>query len=333
MAALHHTFPSKLRLTRAWRAIHRSSVPVLMFHGVLPDADASPFNARGKMISPGKMRSFLERLARMFRAVSMDEFLDRMESGEKLSNAMVITFDDGYRNVYSHAYPVLREMGLPFAVFVSTGYVDTDRVMPSDVLNYSVAMTTARTLPKGVLPEETDLGSPEAKARALPLLKRSLASFGFDRANERLDWICERLGVRRDGAAWDDVRFLSSGQIREMSDGGVTFGGHTVTHAILSRESPERVRTEVRECKGTLESITGKAVASFAYPNGSRADFDETSKRELREAGYAASFATIHGLYRPGDDPFEIRRIGVDNRWPYEELETRASGVLKVFSQ
>jgi peptidoglycan/xylan/chitin deacetylase (PgdA/CDA1 family) len=91
------------------------------------------------------------------------------------------------------------------------------------------------------------------------------------------------------------------------------------------------VRAEVRECKHALEAITGTRIDVFAYPNGGRGDFSEAVKNEVRQAGYAASFSTIHGLYRPGDDPFEIRRVGLDNRWSYEEFETRASGILKAF--
>jgi peptidoglycan/xylan/chitin deacetylase (PgdA/CDA1 family) len=331
MAAVLHTMASRIRLTGFWRRIHASSVPVIMFHGVIPSADTSPFNASGKMVSPEKLRSFLAKIARIFRVVSMDEFVACIRNGERADNIMVLTFDDGYRNVYRHAYPVLKDMGLPFTVFVSTGFVDTDRVMPSDVLNYAMATTAAAVLPKGVLPRDVDIGTPEAKATALELLKNALKTAGADRKAGHIDRICEALRVRRDGPEWDDARFLTSAEMREMTASGVSFGGHTVTHPILSSETPDRVRAEVRECKHALEAITGTRIDVFAYPNGGRGDFSEAVKNEVRQAGYAASFSTIHGLYRPGDDPFEIRRVGLDNRWSYEEFETRASGILKAF--
>jgi peptidoglycan/xylan/chitin deacetylase (PgdA/CDA1 family) len=330
MAALIHTTPARLRITHLWRKIHRTSVPVLMFHGVLPDADTSLFNPSGKFVSPERMQSFLGRIARMFRIVSMDEFISGTLNGRSPTNTMVLTIDDGYENVHRYAYPVLRGMGLPFTVFVSTGFVDTDRVLPWDILNYAVMGTDAALLPAGVLPRDVELGTPEAKRAALQLIKNHIRTESADRVVDSVDRICEALHVRSDAPDWSAVRFLSSAQIREMAGNGVTFGGHTVSHPVLSRESRDRVRTEVRECKRVLESITGRAVTVFAYPNGAAGDFNETTKEELRAAGYIASFATIHGLHHPGDDLFEIRRIGVDNRWTYDEFETRASGVLKA---
>jgi peptidoglycan/xylan/chitin deacetylase (PgdA/CDA1 family) len=331
MAALLHTLPSTLRLAGAYRKLRSSSVPVLMFHGVLPDAAASPFNSRGKIISPKKLEAFLGRFARIFRIVAMDEFVSRMLRRERPRNVSVLTFDDGYRNVYTHAYPVLKAMGLPFTVFVSTGFTDTAAVLPTDILNYAVSKTAATALPRGVLEREIDMSTPQAKASALRLLKESLKAATADEKARLLDRICEALRVKRDGPEYDDVRFLSSAEIREMAAQGATFGGHTVTHPILSSEPADRVRAEVREGKRALESITGTTVSVFAYPNGSRADFNEAVKREVREAGYAAAFSTIHGLHRPGDDLFEIHRVGVDDRWSYEEFETRASGILKAF--
>lgn len=325
-----HSLPARLRLNALFRKVHRSSVPVLMFHGVMPDAEKSPFNTKGKMISPERMKSFLDRILRIFDVISAEEFVSIILAGKSLSNSILITFDDGYENVYRYAYPILKELGLPFAVFVSTGFVDTDKVLPWDLLNFAVMSTTERLLPAGVLPREIELGSLEAKRAALALLKESLKKESADRVAEHIERICKSLKTRLDAPELLAVRFLKSSEIKEMSGSGVVFGGHTVNHPILSRESSERARSEIRLCKQELESITGKKVSIFAYPNGAIGDFDETTKSELEEAGYLAAFTTIHGLYHPGDDPLEIPRIAVDSRWSSEEFETRCSGLLQA---
>jgi peptidoglycan/xylan/chitin deacetylase (PgdA/CDA1 family) len=90
------------------------------------------------------------------------------------------------------------------------------------------------------------------------------------------------------------------------------------------------VRDEVTACKKRLETITGKQVKSFAYPNGQPEDFNEMVKDEVRTAGYLAAFTGIRGLARPGGDLFEIKRLLVDCRWSYKEFETRASGILEA---
>jgi len=87
------------------------------------------------------------------------------------------------------------------------------------------------------------------------------------------------------------------------------------------------------ECKRWIEDLTGKPVRYFAYPNGRREDFNSMVIDELKQAGYHAAFTSMRGLFRPGDDLFEIRRISVNNRWSYEEFETRVSGVLRMMAR
>jgi peptidoglycan/xylan/chitin deacetylase (PgdA/CDA1 family) len=330
MSGFIHRLPSRLHLTRVWRAVHRSSVPVLLFHGVLPDADTSPFNATGKFISPRRLRSYLTRIARTFRIISIEDLISRLREKRETSNVMVITFDDGYANVHTHALPLLCEMELPFSVFVTTGLVGTKTVLWTDMVEYAVSKTSETVLPRGVLPHDAKLDGPAARRDAIALVKNALKDLSAAAVAERMALLREVLRTPPDAPELDDVRFLSEEQIKDMVRRGVVFGGHSVTHPILSRETPDRIRSEVRGCKSALEAFTGGRVEYFAYPNGRRQDFNDTVKRELKEAGFCASLTTIHGLHHPGDDLFEIRRIAVDNRWAYEEFETRVSGILKA---
>jgi peptidoglycan/xylan/chitin deacetylase (PgdA/CDA1 family) len=319
---------SRLRLNSLWRAVHTSSVPVLLFHGVVPDADTNPVNFGGKLISPEQLRTFLHRLERIFRAISIDEFVEAAMKRQKIKNAMVITFDDGYSNVYTEAFPVLRELGFPFCVFMTTGNIDTDAVLWTDILPHAIFTTEEATLPEGILDHDLPLRTDAEKHRAVAELKNLLKQKPLEEVNDIIDSICERLRVPRQTRELQKFSTLTSQQIKEMSDSGVVFGGHTVTHPILSRESVNRIQEEVVGCKEALERITGKTVRYFAYPNGTRDDFNQTVKDELRRAGYVAAFTTIAGLYYEGDDLSEVKRIGVANRWTYWELEARASGLL-----
>jgi hypothetical protein len=90
------------------------------------------------------------------------------------------------------------------------------------------------------------------------------------------------------------------------------------------------VRSEVTDCKDRLESLTGRGIRCFAYPNGQSGDFNDMVKEEVRQAGYEAAFTAMPGLNRPGTDLFEIKRLPVDCRWSYEEFDTRVSGLLET---
>jgi peptidoglycan/xylan/chitin deacetylase (PgdA/CDA1 family) len=330
MSRILFELPSRLGVTNLWRAIDRFSVPVVALHGVLPDADTSPFNSTGKFITPEKLRGFLERVSRIFGVIPLEEFIDAHLAGKKIKNAMVLTFDDGYRNTYRYAFPVLREMGLPFAVFVTTGFIDSDMVLWNDRLEFAVASTRQRVLPAGILAREASLATPDERQAAILELKEVLKRKPRDEAAGLVDALCELLGTDSASPKLDDVRFLKSAEVAELAAANVAIGGHSVTHPVLSRESRERVSREVLDCKKRLEEITAKPVTSFAYPNGRREDFSDIVKETLIAAGYRAAFTTIHGVCRPGDNSLELRRIAFNNRWTYAEFETRASGVLKA---
>lgn len=57
-----------------------------------------------------------------YRVVSLDTALDELDAGDE-SSKVVITFDDGFSEVHAHAWPLLREAGMPFTIYVATAHV------------------------------------------------------------------------------------------------------------------------------------------------------------------------------------------------------------------
>lgn len=322
-------FPSRLGLTRLWRSCHRGDVPVLFLHGVLPDKVSRPFNASGKFVSPERLRRFLAHLGRAHKFIGLDDYLDHLYGRRSLSGSLLLTFDDGYANNHEHALPLLSGLGVPFAVFVATGFVGTRDVMWTDRLEYAVNVTRRTVLRCGIADSGLAVATAGQKAAAIATLRARLKRAPSAEARARVREICAALDVDPDGPELDGVRFLDAAQIRGLRARGVAIGSHTVSHAILARESAEDARREIVLSRERLEEILGEPVRHFAYPNGRREDFDENVKGALREAGYVSGFSTIAGISRPGDDPFEVRRFAVNGRATCRELETRISGLLE----
>jgi peptidoglycan/xylan/chitin deacetylase (PgdA/CDA1 family) len=321
--------PAKLGLTGLWRWLRPGVTPVIAFHGVLPERESHFFNATGKFVTPERLRAVLKRFCRLYQPTSIEDLVGALLDGRELKNRFVLTFDDGYANVYNEAFPLLRDMGIPFTVFVTTGMVDTDRVMWNDLLEFAVFSTEKTVLPAGVVERPLSLRSPSLRRDAIIHIKRSLKLRNLEDCLEEVENICRVLKVRTDAPELAWVRFLTRDQIREMSQAGVILGGHTVNHPILSREPRQRVREEVGGCKHDLEEIAGRSVITFAYPSGLPGEFDDTAKEEVQRAGYRAAFTAIPKPACPGDDLFAIGRLLVDCRWTHYEIETKASGMLR----
>ena len=97
-------------------------VIVLMYHRV--ETPRTAWESRYS-ISPAMFEAHMLALARRgFHAVAMEALSDWLEGGAPLdSGAFVLTFDDGFRSVWEHAFPVLTQLGWPFTVFLVSNLI------------------------------------------------------------------------------------------------------------------------------------------------------------------------------------------------------------------
>ena len=248
-----------------------------------------------------------------FAVFFLDELVERAARGEVPANAIAITFDDGYRDNYTNAFPILRELSLPATIFLVTDALDDNRLIWHDRVFDAFHRTRVPRLAfDGTEVPLTDLAEKhEALATVLAVLRSSAPS----KRDETIDSLLERLGVAsppREG--WDK---LTWDHVREMNEHGIRFGAHTLDHPILSRVSEDEARRQIRDSKARIESELGATITAFAYPNGRALDFDTGTKRILNEEGFRSAVTTVDGANDAGSDPLALRRVGMWGNDPY----------------
>lgn len=163
-----------------------------------------------------------------------------------------------------------------------------------------------------------DDACPSVHARALPILRRyQVPAVLFVPAGE----------LRRDDARGPmdespDARMTQT-QLRELAAAGVTIGSHAWHHRSLGRLSVDDARDEAERSRRDLESLIGKPVTTFAYPFGTRADFNASTRAILLAAGYTTAFTSQHGAVFPDTDPLTLPRIkieGGEGLWMFRRL-------------
>jgi peptidoglycan/xylan/chitin deacetylase (PgdA/CDA1 family) len=249
----------------------------------------------------------MEYLAENYHALSLEDAVGRLICADVPDNAIVITFDDGYRDNYLNAFPVLRHLSIPATVFLATGAIGSEEVLWHDRV-FSAFRETKVSWLNGIINDHRryPLRNLEEKLSSQQEILRLLWALDDD---ERLSWIerlilklevCDRKERPNLMLNWDEIRIMQQHHI--------AFGSHTVTHPILSRSSVERIRTEIQSSKETIEKHLNVPVTTFAYPVGRSEDFNENVKMLLREAGYICAVTTIFGANEGGQDPFELKR-------------------------
>ena len=112
-------------------------------------------------------------------------------------------------------------------------------------------------------------------------------------------------------------------QLDALLEAGLTVGSHGWTHRSLGRMSAAQAREHAERSREALERHTGRPVTSFAYPFGTRADYNRTTANLLRMAGYRSAFTSQHGAISPGANPLELPRLKVEGGegwWMFRRL-------------
>jgi peptidoglycan/xylan/chitin deacetylase (PgdA/CDA1 family) len=263
--------------------------------------------------------------------VSMSQAADWLEQRAPLpENALAITVDDGYRDFYQVAYPVLREYGIPATVYLVSDFVDRSGWLWVDQVQYEFLHGQARSF-QMELPEQPprsfELGTAEtrtAAARAVTEASKKLSNTERLRLLEKLP---EQLGVPLPQEAPAEYEAVRWDEVREMAAAGIEFGAHTRTHPILSRLAGEQeLAAEIGGSKRQIEQQVGRAVEHFCYPNGAREDVDRETVEAVRAAGFRTAVTAESGLNHDAVDPFRLLRIGVEPGLEVDYFERCAAG-------
>ena len=323
-ASTAESLPVRLRA-----ALRRQFAPptiVLLYHRVLPGVGR---DANQLAMSTENFARHLAWLTANAHPLRLSEFLAGLRHStigqltlDGPKPRVLVTFDDGYADNFHHALPLLVEHGLSAVVFPVAAMIGTDRPFWWDALDQIIfdgwPAAGAWELPDGALvPAYPDRG---ATYRIFHGLLKPLAD---DSRQAVLASLAEQAGVTP--RASDDSRSMTWPQLRAWLAAGMQVGGHTRTHAELAGLTAEELRDEIAGCKTELERKLGTPVDTFAYPYGSKNDFDAPVEQCVREAGFRCALANRPGQVRWARDRFALPRYLVRN-WTADELAARVQG-------
>lgn len=280
---------------------------VMIFHRVLPapdpflsgDPDADEFTA--------VMRVITDR----FTPLSLSEGVRRLRDGTLPPRAVCVTFDDGYADNLLVAQPILSALGIPFTVFVASGFLDGE-AMWNDRVSEAI-----RRFPDDTIDlqdfgcGEQSLSDIQQRARVANMLIRQLKY----ETSEKRERIASELVNRYAPNMLSPM--LTRDQVRELRARGVEIGGHTVTHPILANTGDREAYSEIENNKIELEKLLGERLRFFAYPNGKPGqDFAQPHADMVRTIGYEAALTTSPGVSTVDTDPFWLPRFTPWDRTP-----------------
>lgn len=313
-------------VAQAVNLVRGPSLTILMYHAVIEE----PLPLRDFcFIRAEDFAAQMSRLAKNgTKVLPLADAVASLKRGELTGPTISITFDDGYRNNVGTAMPVLQQYGFPATIFLATGSIGTEKALWPCRLNIAVEATKLTSLSlHGAGYPLHDRSTREETLRALK--ERVKVSAGDDPAGA-VDEIERALDVAVDPSVprSSPYAMLDQADIETAVQSGlIEFGGHTVSHPIMSRLSDAQLDLEITDSLEAVKQLTAKSCRTFAYPNGRAEDYDERAVRLLNERGIEAAVTTAEGINRRHADPLRLRRVRVGPNFRSWQLEAAASGL------
>ena len=264
---------------------------ILGYHRVVEDFASTARHEMPSMLTGAEMfERHLDLVGRHFRFATLDEIGERLASGEPFHERVAaVTFDDGYRDNYEHAFPILQRKGIPAAVFVVTDLVGKpcwqihDRLFHLISKAYSAWDNPRRELSALMrtlaLPVSHLLRARGATRSPMATVSALLPELSVSNLRRLMAALESTTG----NGFYDIPLSLTWPMIEEMHRAGIIIGSHTRRHISLPAESPDTVIDELEGSKRAIEEHVGTPVVHFAYPGG---QFTPRDVEKLEQTGY-----------------------------------------------
>jgi peptidoglycan/xylan/chitin deacetylase (PgdA/CDA1 family) len=311
-----HRWPS--RRPRLW---------ILMYHRILPPDDPrTEAEEPGMIVTPETFRKHIGWLRAEFELIHLGEWVERAKQGKSVPpKACAITFDDGWRDNYEFAFPILEETGTRATVFAVSHMIGTEgtfwpnrlaRILsaPESHVTQSQALDWLRALvpPAFAPPLDRDQRSAViSAAKALPdheiLEKLECIEREIPRA----------LSAGRSLLDWDELRAMAQSGLVEV-------GSHTCHHARLNDSmSAEQTTHEILDSQRLLQERLDRPIRLFCFPNG-----DVTpGGLDLVRKHYDGAVTTQMGINTPDTSPYHLMRTAI-----HEDISARRSAFFARLS-
>jgi peptidoglycan/xylan/chitin deacetylase (PgdA/CDA1 family) len=282
---------------------------ILLYHGVTDTPSTGIENFSKKHLNAQEFEMQMKFIKENMNPTT----LRKIVSEERLrENSVAITFDDTFENVATVALPIMKKYNIPGTFFITTGFIDTDRLFWVDKLEHIINSTSKDQVIIN-FPERKkfSLSTHNEKINAVVEIKEIIKSSKQKIYKRILDDIEAQLGSFSHQSV-KNYKNLSSRLVRKLDNPPMyEVGGHTVNHEILSQLNKNELDYEIGESINCLKTITGREIDLFSYPEGQENHYNEDVIMAMKKHGVKICPTAISGHNGPKTSKYELKRIMV----------------------
>lgn len=281
---------------------------IYMFHMVCPKENMlAPIDEL--RVSPEYFEIFMKEKQKHLDFISINDLHNRMSNRQRSSKPFgIITFDDGYADNCTYAYPILKKLNIPFVIYISAGLVNDHQ----PIWNYPLII-------ERIIRQNDELSingqiyhcrTEEQKNDTFVKLKSLLFSLPYDLLQDEFKRIfagyLDESVFPNNTLTWEQIEELSKDPL-------CTIGCHTMSHCRLTITDTAALEYELIESKRLLERHIGEPIVHLSYPYGWVSDVSDAAIEYTKKCGYKTAARSYGGPEREKDnDLYQLKRIMVN---------------------
>lgn len=297
-----------LGINALFRFLNRNKARVLWYHGICEDGFDLLQGYDERHVRKSLFREQLEYLKRKgYIFVTMSELVDALKSKKKVGKFVVLTFDDGFRNVVKNAYPIIRECGARGCFYLVFSLIGSNQLLWTDHIETVVRNSEAGEFQFTFKGQEIiyKLDTKESYEKAMQDIKDRLRTISDKERKEHI----QQFADRKINNVPDEFYFSNWEQIENCDKRILEMGSHTVNHPNCANLSSDaELENEIRNSRIEIGEKIGYEVNHFCYPAGS---YDDRVIECVKKYGYASATTIIPGFNDAKTDLYQLRRVFV----------------------
>ncbi len=236
----------------------------------------------------------IEYFQKKYDVISLSESIELLSDDKNFNPKLVITFDDGYKNIYS-VVKYITQNKIPICIFLSTYYIESGDIFWWD---------TFRMMAK----------KDKKLSRRLLQIEQTLTEMPQEERDSKIEELLQYYAL--DGKVYDfgsEMLPLSWKDVEKMKEYNVDFGSHSHRHYVLTNTRLNTMKGDIKINKELIEKKLSLNCQHFAYPGGY---YNKKTIQILKEYGFVSAVTTKYGINTKNTDLFELYRIGIsDEDW------------------
>ncbi len=297
------------------------NLKILCYHGVTNIKSKGIENKNNKHISFKIFDYQIKKIKKNYNPISMNEVI--MHFKEKIKfpkNSIAITFDDGFKNNYEVAAPILAKYQIPATFYISTGYVNSRRMFWVDEIEDCLNRTKKKKINLKInnFNFNLNLNNNLSKINSLKFIKKKLKKINIKTKKIIIKKLINLTDIIPNVESSKNYQKLTNIEIKNLDANELfTIGSHGVNHESMALLEKNQLELEIKNSINYLENLLKKEITHYSYPEGQPNDFNEYVIKKLKEMKIQCCPTAIPGVNDYNTDLFKLKRymIGLDNKY------------------